>query len=247
MLPSKTIVRTLSVALCAFTVGQVSAAHADYLKVYSPHIEKGELAAEVDLNYNRDHRDSQDGYFSQVLGMEYGINDYWMTELAAEIEKDANASDKLTNIKWENIISPYKPGELPIDTALYLELEKSAIDGQPNNFEAKVLLEKDSGKFVNQANIGVSTPFGGHSGGSINGSVALRTAYKLDQKFEPGIEYYADLGNVKNSQGFNQQNHQIGPVMQGKIGHVKYDTGVLFGVSSEAPDTTAKFNVEYEF
>jgi hypothetical protein len=244
---SKSIFKTLSVAICALTVGHVSDAKADYLKVYSPHIEKGELAAEVDLNYDRDHRSDKDGYVSQVVGAEYGINEYWMTELAAEIEKDPDASNKLTNIKWENIISPFKQGELPIDTALYLELEKSAIDGNPNNFEAKILLEKDSGNFKSQANIGVATPFGAHSDSSINGSVALRTAYKLDQKFEPGIEYYADLGNLKDSQSFNTQNHQIGPVIQGKIGHVKYDTGLLFGVSSEAPDTTAKFNLEYEF
>ena len=247
MLFSKLTLGTLSVAVCALTVGHISAAHADYLKVYSPHIEKGELAAEVDLNYDRDHRADHDGYVSQVVGAEYGVNEHWMTELSAEIEKDPSGSDKLTNIKWENIIAPFKQGELPVDAALYLETEKAAIGGDPDNIEAKLLLEKDSGPFKNQANIGVSKHFGSHSDSAINGSIALRTAYKLDQKFEPGIEYYADLGNLKDSQGFQSQNHQIGPVIQGKIGHVKYDTGFLFGVSDEAPDTTAKLNVEYEF
>lgn len=247
MLFLKRTLGTLSVAVCALTIGHISVAHADDLKVYSPHIEKGEFSMEANLNYDTDHRPDHDGYFSQVVGAEYGVNEHWMTELSAEIEKDPSANDKLTHVKWENIIAPFKQGELPVDAALYLELEKAAISGDPDNMEAKLLLEKDVGPFKNIANIAVSREFGSHSTSDIGSTIALRTAYKLDQKFEPGIEYYADLGNLKNMTGFQSQSHQIGPVIQGKIGHVKYDTGFLFGVSDEAPDTTAKLNVEYEF
>ena len=222
-------------------------ARADYLKLYAPKVDKGEFSAEADLNYSQDHRSGQDGYFSQVYGAEYGVTNYWMTELGVEAEKANNDSNtKLTNIKWENIIVPFKPGENWIDTGLYIETEKGATSKDPNNFEAKVLLEKDFGKIANTINAGVSHQFGPNHSKDWNESLAIRTSYKLDREFKPGLEYYADFGNITKT-SYNEQSHKFGPVFQGKIGKVKYDTGVLFGVSHPAQDTTVKLNLEYEF
>lgn len=237
-------------ALLSFLASGLSSgmAHADNLKIYSPRVEKGELSAEANLNYSVDKKDpTLDNYLSQVVGFEYGMTDYWQTELSGEIEKDGGDSNKLTNIKFENIIAPWKPGENFIDTAFYIELEKAAQSGDPNNFEAKLLLEKNINNFVNTANIKVNHEFGPHAESGWGTGLALRTKYRMDEKFEPGIEYYGEFGNTKQSLSFNDQSHAVGPVIEGKLGKVKYDTGVLFGVSDSAPDTTAKFNIEYEF
>jgi hypothetical protein len=228
-------------SLCAFQ------AQADDLKVYQPRVEKGELAAEANLNYDFDHRDEMDGYFSQVVGFEYGLTDWWQVELAGEIEKEDGENNKLTNYKWENIFAPWKPGENWMDAALYVELEKGAHSDDPNNFEAKALLEKDVGKFANTANLKAEHEFGPNHEDSWGTGIALQTKYRYDQKFEPGIEYYGDFGTFHDKLSFNDQSHQIGPVAQGKIDHVKYDTGVLFGLSDAAPDATVKLNLEYEF
>lgn len=224
-----------------------STAHADNMKVYSPHVEKGEIAAEANLNYNFDHRDETDGYFSQVVGMEYSPTAYWKTELSGEIEKEQGTNNQLTNIKWENVISPWKANENIVDAALYIELETAAKKDEPNNFEAKLLLEKDIDKFANIANIKVQHEFGTNSADSWGSGLALSSHYKYDQKFEPGLEYYGDFGNFSDKLSFNEQEHSFGPGVQGKIGKVKYDTGLLFGVSDAAPDTFAKLNLEYEF
>ncbi len=234
----------ISAAIISLASGS---AHADYLKLYSPRVEKGELAAEVDLNYSKDHRADQDKYLSQVVAAEYGVTDWWQTELGAEIEKDNGSNDQLTNLKFENVFVPWKPGENFVDTGFYLELEKARHSGDPNNVEAKILLEKNIHNFVNTANIGASHEFGNNASSGWSPSVALRTKYRYDKAFEPGIEYYADFGNTKDSLSYSEQDHKIGPVIQGQIGRVKYDTGVLFGVSAAAPDTTAKLNLEYEF
>ena len=234
--------------MVACLMGGISAAHADNLKIYSPRVDKGELSVEDNINYSVDKKDPEnDNYLSQVVGAEYGVTDWWQTELSGEIEKDNASSNQLTNIKFENIFAPWKPGENFIDTAFYLELEKAALSGDPNNFEAKLLLEKNIDNFVNTANIKVNHEFGPNAESGWGTGLALRTKYRLDPKFEPGIEYYGEFGNTKESLSFNEQSHAVGPVIQGKLGKVKYDTGVLFGVSDSAPDTTAKFNIEYEF
>lgn len=222
-------------------------AHADDYKVYSPRIEQGEKALEANLNMDFDHRDEKNHYVSQVIGGEYAPTPYWKTELSGEIEKDPHDSNKLTNLKWENVISPWKAGENWVDTGLYVELEKGAHNDDPNNFETKLLLEKDTGKWTNTANLKLQHEFGPNHEEGWGSGMAVATRYRYDKTFEPGIEYYGDFGNFKDDLSFNEQNHQIGPVVQGKIGPVRYDTGVLAGISKEAPDATAKLNLEYEF
>lgn len=235
----------LSCAVLGLTQG---VAKADYYKLYSPRVEKGELSAEADLNYSHDGDKESDKYFSQVLALEYGVNDWWMTELGAEIEKENGDHDKLTNLKWENVIAPWKPGENFIDVGLYVELEKAMQGGESDNAETQLLLEKDIGKFVNTANIKLEHAIGENSGNTDWGSgFAWRTKYRYDQAFEPGIEYYADFGAFDENLSFDEQEHVAGPVIQGKIGKVKYDTGALFGISDAAPDATVKVNLEYEF
>ena len=232
---------------CALAATFYVPAYADDLKVYSPRVEKGEFSVEANLNYSFDDKKDLDNYFSQVLGFEYGVNDWWQTEVAGEIEKENGDSDKLTNYKWENIIAPWKPGQNWLDAALYVELEKGAHSGDPNNFETKLLLEKDVNKFVNTANLKLEHEFGPHHEDSWGSGLALSTKYRYDQKFEPGLEYYADFGTFHDDLSFDQQEHMIGPVVKGKINHVKYDAGVLFGMTDASSDTTMKLNLEYEF
>lgn len=232
---------------CAVTGVSGTQARADDLKVYQPRVEKGELAAEANLNYDFDHRKEMDNYFSQVVGFEYGVTDWWQVELAGEIEKEYGDHNKLTNYKWENIFAPWKPGENWMDVGFYVELEKGAHHDDPDNFETKLLLEKDVGKFANTANLKLEHEFGPNHETSWGSGVALQTKYRYDQAFEPGLEYYGDFGSFHDKLSFNDQSHQFGPVIEGKIGHVKYDTGALFGVSDAAPDATIKLNLEYEF
>lgn len=234
--------------LAAGGVAMVStSAYADYYKVYSPIIEKNEVAFEANLNIDADHRDEKDNYLSQVYMLEYAATDWWKTEFGVEVEKENGEDNKLTNIKWENILAPFSPGQYWLDAALYLEVEKAARDHEPDNFETKLLLEKNFGAWVNTVNLGVSHEFGQNHAREWDSGLALRTAYRLDQRFEPGIEYYAEFGKVDDMPSYSDQEHKIGPVFYGKVGHVKYDAGVLFGVSEESSDTTAKLNLEYEF
>jgi hypothetical protein len=241
--------KNVKIALYAtvFTGFLATNAHADNYKVYQPQVDKGELSVEANLNYSADHRTANDNYFSQVVGFEYGLTDYWMTELSGEIEKEQGSGDQLTNIKWENIFAPFARGENWIDTGLYLEVEKAARDTDPNNFEAKLLLEKEFGKLDNTVNFIVSHEFGPNHSTDTNAGMALQTKYRLDKKFEPGVELYADMGKLGDMPAFKDQDYKAGPVIEGMIGHVKYSSGVLFGISSAAQDTTAKMNIEYEF
>ena len=224
-----------------------SNAYADYYKVYSPKVEEDEASFEADLNYSGDDRKSLDHYMSQVYGVEYGVNRFWSTELSAEIEKSSSLTTRITTIKWENVLVPFKPGEKIVDFGFYLELEKSTQDSSPNNGEARFLLEKRFGDFINTANISFSHNQGPHSVPGTDAGFSWCTKYHVNDLFEPGFEYYSDLGKLDREDGFNRQDNVLGPVIQGHFGEVNYDAGVLFGVTQSAHDVTVKFNLEYGF
>jgi len=222
-------------------------AYADYYKIYSPQVAEGEVSAEANLNYSSDNHKNLDHYMSQVYGIEYGVTSFWSTEVSGEIEKASATSTRLTTIKWENILVPFKPGEYWLDVGLYLEFEKSVHADVPNNAETQLLLEKRFGDFINTTNLSLSHNFGPHPVSGVDSGFSWRTKYHVNDMFEPGIEYYSNLGKLNRDDDFNRQDNVVGPVMQGHFGDVTYDTGVLFGVSSSAHDVTVKLNLEYEF
>ena len=241
------IIRYIALLIPLYAILSAPNAYADYYKIYSPQVDEGEVSGEANLNFSQDHRKNLDNYFSQVYGVEYGVTSYWSTEINGEFEKSADLSLQLTTLKWENIFVPFKPGTHWIDAGVYVEIEQAMRDDIPDNAEASLLLEKHLGDFTNTANISFSRNFGPNIVPGVDHGFSWRTKYHVNDMFEPGFEYYSNLGPLNRDDDFNRQDKVIGPVVQGHFGEVTYDTGVLFGVSPSAHDVTIKFNLEFGF
>jgi hypothetical protein len=225
----------------------ISHAYADDYTVDSPEVDQGEAYALANLNYSTDNRKNLDHYMSQVYGAGYGVTNFWATEIDAEIEKSSTISTRLTTLKWVNIIVPFKPGEYWIDAGLYFEYDKTIQDHTPDNVQAKLLLEKHVGDFINTANISFGHNLGPNAVSGLDTGFSWRTKYHVNDMFEPGFEYYSDMGALNRDDDFNRQDSVVGPVVQGHFGEVTYDAGVLFGISQSAHDVTIKLNLEYGF
>ena len=222
-------------------------AYADDYSIDSPQVDAGSTSLNANLNYSQDSHPNLDHYLSQVYGVQHGVNSGWSTELDGIFEKTSDTSDKLTNMRWENIIAPFKPGQYWVDVGLNLELEQSFEDGNPSNVETKFLFEKEINSFINTLNVSLSHDYGEGSTKGIEAGYSWRTKYHVNDELEPGFEYYSDYGKLLDLDKSRRQDNVVGPVLQGKLGSVSYDTGVLFGVSDEAHDVTYKLNLEYDF
>jgi hypothetical protein len=235
------------VFILLLTVCPVSAYAEDY-KVDTPRIgDVGGVSPEVDYTYSAAHDKDKNAYFSQIYGVNYAVTNYWETSFFAEIEKQPSVTMVLSNVKWENTFAPFKPGENWIDVGFFIGFEKAVDDDLHDNLETKLLLEKDIGRFANKANIILNYNFGPHDIRGLDGGLAWITTYKINDEFQPGIEYYTDISRLDHAPEFNRQSHVVGPVMQGEIKEFSYDAGVLFGISDGAPDVTFKFDLWYDF
>jgi len=216
-------------------------------KVYSPIVEGGELEIETRGSYDFDHRSSKDGKQKQKYAVGYGVTDRWFTELYGEIEKGATASNfEFTALEWENRYQLTEQGQYWIDVGLYFAYEVSFEDDKADKIEGKFLFEKEFGNYTHTANIIFEKQVGGDSEKETEGELAWGSRYRWRQYFEPGFEFHSEFGELNESKSFDEQEHLVGPVFYGKIGHFKYDIGYLFGISADAVDGKLKWIIEYE-
>ena len=222
-------------------------------KVYSPYVEKGELEIEARSHIDNDKDNSKDGARQDKYEIGYGLTDWWFSSIFVEKERGDGESLHHSATAWENIFQLTERGKYWLDSGLYLEYEDPANAADPNKLEAKLLLEKPIGRFINTANIILEREVGGGASNDVGLSLAWRTKYKLMPTFEPGIELYSDLGQLDAIRANNTQKTQLGPVISGKYslgdGRSKlvYEAGYLFGLSSASPDGSVKWLLEYEY
>jgi high-affinity iron transporter len=240
---------TAALLLCgAATLGFASDANATK-RVYAPYVEKGEVEVEWLGGYEHDEDDDVDGAWKQKMAIGYGVTDYWFTELYGEVEKEGedDSDAEFTAVEWENRFQLTQAGEYWIDTGLYAAYELNTLGGA-DKVEAKLLMAKDTGNFSHRANVILEREVGEESSDETEWGLAWNTHYRYSEAAEPGFEIYSEFGEVGHEGTFDDQDHRIGPAIQGALGHgFKYDVGYLFGVSDGAPDGTVKTILEYEF
>ncbi|MEI6437232.1 MAG: FTR1 family protein [Candidatus Omnitrophota bacterium] len=250
---TKCIICALIGAVCVLG-GQPNACAEKH--VYSPIVEKGEWELESTGTISADHRKEQSGVQEYKSAIGYGVTDRWATELYGEYEKQMGEDEggdpkisrlKFSHLEWENRYQLAEQGALWADPGFYLAYEMPLLDKDPGKIETKILLEKNLSRFTHTANFIIDKEVGGGSRLLTEGGFAWSSRYRLSEHFQPGFEYYAGLGELRKHLPFKEQEHQAGPVIYGKCGHVKYDVGYLFGVSDAAPMREIKWVMEYEF
>ena len=217
--------------------------------IYAPYVVKGEAELEWNGNNSFDHRRDHDGVQGHEFEAEYGVTDYWQTTVTVVAEKAGKGSAmKFTAAEWENKFQLAEQGEYWLDPGIKIAYIHSLQGASPDAIEAKILLEKDVGRFANLSNITFEKEIGSNAGHGTAAAFSWNTRYRHNPHFEPGIEWQSDFGVIRNGVSFNQQEHAIGPAIYGSIvRHVNYQVAYLVGVSREAPDGVLRGNLEYEW
>ncbi len=242
--PQGSVAAIILFGLVSLTPGH---AHAGK-KVYTPYVVQGELEVEMKSEVAIDDDSDVSGEQEHEFAIGYGVNDFWKTELEIEFEKSGEHGSDFESeaLEWENIIQLTQPGEYWLDAGLYGAYEQNLQSG-PNEFKAKLLLAKDIGKTSHALNISFTKEVGYDAEG-LEGGFAWSSRYRFKPWLEPGVEWYSEFGELKDTGAFDEQQHSAGPVVYGVLGkNFKYDIGYLVGLSDESPDGDIKANLEYEW
>jgi hypothetical protein len=217
-------------------------------KVFLPTVVQGELEFELLGGYQWWH-DNEENRLRQFVGeLGYGFTSRWKSELGVGTTRLPNESYKLDEIEWENIFALTEPGQYWLDLGLFAEFAHDYAEGR-NAIKLGPMFQKEFGSL--QANLNVLFERELGSGAEPGAEVGYQWQIKWrgDPRFEPGLQGFGTLGRT-NDFGHQTQG-KIGPAFFGQVAtgarsKLKYDAAVLFGLNKNTPDTTFRFQIEYE-
>jgi FTR1 family protein len=220
-------------------------------KVYSPHVDKGELEIEYRGHVDIDRDDEKDGARKDKYEIGYGFTDWWFSSLFFEFEKEGDEDYRHEATAWENIFQITEAGRFWLDAGLYFEYEVPEESDHADKVEFKLLLEKYINRWDNILNLVAETEVGSDSSDEVEFGYAWGTYYRYKPAFEPGFELYGELGSDNDFGIDDDQTHQAGPVIEGSFrinprSKLAYNVGYLLGLTDESPNGTFKWTVEWE-
>ncbi|MDI7776533.1 hypothetical protein [Asticcacaulis sp. EMRT-3] len=236
-----------AVALAILGIGAVLAFPALAIdKVYSPNVVKGEVELEYAGSQGFSRDPNKNNAQSHEFEFEYTPTDHIKLELEGSYQRAPGEALKLDAREIGGIYQPFETGEKWADVSLKLMYVKAAQRGDSDAIEAKLLVEKQVGHFLNRANIGFEQPIGAH-GGQADRVILWNTRYLLNEHFNPGFEVQSDFGTASEGKSFNTQQHYAGPGVYGTIvPGLKYEAVYYFGLSKPTARNAARVLLEYE-
>jgi len=251
-LPRNRIIIALAAAFSAVT----APARADIgeLKVYSPLIETGVLEFEYRAARTFDSESAKNDAEAQKFSLGYGLTDWWFVEAYGAWAKDPGGTTHFDGTEFESVFQLTEPGEYWANFGLLAEYERVQ-DRKTDSDEIAVgaLIERDFGPMTTDVNLMFPRQIGPQiSEHGIGFGYRLQARWRYLPQFQPGLEAYGDLGPIGALNPLREQQHLLGPAVQGRFtlgsipGNLQYNIAWLFGLTRESPGGALKLILEYE-
>lgn len=233
---------SLAVAALCFLIITAVPAYATKT-VTSPYVTKGKATVEWRGGYEEHHGD--DDTWKTRNQFSYGFTEFWDLKVSADIRRDEGEDTEFTDVDFENKFQLLPKGQYFIDLGLRLDYTRS-LNGGADGIGTKILLAKKTGELSHIVNLEAGREVGEDSADDWEYGLSYSGSYPLNENIALGGEWYSDFGGFDND--YSEQDHRVGPVLYGTAFRaVKYQAGVLAGVSEAAPDVTFKTTINYSF
>lgn len=223
--------------------------------IYPARVEAGER--EIDIKFGtRNMKDASKNRTSGSIGLGFGVNEHWFTEVYLKFNQNAGSDTEFDAIEWENRFQFTETGKYPLDVGFLFELERPQDRSEGYEVKAGPLFQADIGKTEWIANFLFKNSYQAAEPASASAYYQLQGRYLLSKKFSPGFQAFGDLGTWNDWAPVREQGHRIGPAVFGKLPlddrrYVKYNAALLFG-KTRIDDAgyaghTFRLQVEYPF
>lgn len=242
------IIRSLPFLVGAAVALASGPAMADF-KVWYPDAEFGETAVETLGDYSHSPAAAHSGEQSYTEELERGVTPFWHTELELEQQRLPGPGRKtnLSQVTSENIFQFTERGEYWLDAGFYFEYGQSLLPKTPSETTFGPVLRKEMFGTIDTVNLFVEKDLGSYAQGRPNFLYAWETRLAVGGRIAPGFQAYGQPslnGRVLGDQ-------RVGPMLFGIVdqlgpGSLKWNAGILFGVTPAAPRETIRWQAEYE-
>ncbi|MET3107419.1 hypothetical protein AAKU67_001513 [Oxalobacteraceae bacterium GrIS 2.11] len=188
---------------------------------------------------------------TSTLGLGYGLTDYWFSELYLGYAKSGGESIKYDASSLQNTFLLSGSDSL-VDLGLYTEIEFQHDRSAGDKFSFGPLTQVEFGLTRVNFNLLFRRSY------YVNFSNPMQMGYQWQIKqhiqapFDIGLQGFGELGRWDHWAPKDQQSHQIGPALFGKVAlgddqMIAYNAAILFDVWDDIHATTFRFQAVLGF
>ncbi len=212
-------------------------------------VKEGENLFEYRFSYSPENDGAENGY-THRLHYQHGFSESWRGRILLTMARH-DADPLKPTIASIEILHQFKESEDTggWDSAVRFDGNIPLQDGTPGR--ARVAwhnqFELDE-HFELRGVVLLGHEFGDRAKDGVSIETREEITYKLPSGVRLGAQMFDSYGTTDHFGSFNEQKHQLGPVLKGKVGeHVKYEFSTLFGLSRAASDADIRFFVSYNY
>lgn len=225
-----------------------AAGPSDY--VATPIVEEGEREIDFKAGTRKLRDGSRESAWS--LGVGYGVNSWWFTELYAKWHHEPGARSGFDAWEWENKFQLTETGKYPVDLGLLLEIERPKDRNEGYEYVWGPLLQTEFGLWQANLNLLIEKHIRTAQPSKAELGYQWQAKYRWTPALEAGVQGFGSVGTWNDWAPMREQVHVAGPALFGRIKAgerqtVKYNAGLLFGMGHGAPRHTLRLQAEYEF
>jgi hypothetical protein len=139
-------------------------------------------------------------------------------------------------------------GRYPLDLGWYVEAELPHNEESDLELEFRPIVSRDLGRFSVDLNPIFELPTVSGERRTLEFNYGARIYYRLSRNLVPGVEFYGDIGQIRDVEGSRAQEHYVLPAVYGRIARgLKFAAGPAFGLTRASDPVILKLSVEYEF
>lgn len=232
-----------------FSSGVYAAKPADY--IYSPIVEEGEREIDFKFGTERSKDSSVQGMSGASLGLGYGVNSWWFTEVYGKVQNEGGTT-RFDAVEWENKFQLTETGKYPVDVGLLIELERPQLRSEGYELRYGLLMQSEWQKWQANLNILLERQYRVEAKSETAVGYQAQVKYRYQPQLEFGMQAISWLGSWNAMAPINERELKLGPAIFGKVKleskhAIKYNAALLMGTTANSPGVTFRTQMEYEF
>ena len=219
-------------------------------------VNEGAFSVEQRMGYLFDEENPrEDNRFRMRQHVDYGFTDWYAIRIVAEQNKRQDESLDFTGVTFENRFQLFERRKHGWDGSLRLIYIFGAGGGEPDEVDIRLIANAPIGEnWAFRHNTIIEHEIGDNAADGFlmefRTQLMRNIPVEIDgvRRVSFGAEMFSDLGELEQPSRFNDQDHQIGPVMKASFNNGAYlQFGYRAGLSDDAPDHLLKLFVGKRF
>ncbi|HZP42069.1 MAG TPA: hypothetical protein VFD84_11250 [Candidatus Binatia bacterium] len=143
----------------------------------------------------------------------------------------------------------FDKGRYFLDLGWYFEAEMPHNEESDLELEFRPIVSKDVGPLSFDLNPIFELPTVSEERRTIEFNYAARVYWRVSRDFQPGVEFYGDIGQIRDVDPSREQEHYVFPMLYGRafFPGFKFQLGPGFGLTRNSDPVILKALIEYEF